>query len=200
MVNFLCVAGQMRSGKNEVGDHLCRRLGFKGASFARPVKDIFCKTFGVDMDFVEYWKVRDEAPPGFDRNVRQSLQFIGDGFRKIKPTVWVDYAFSNNPSGSCFTDGRYFNELSEIRLHGGLNILVWRPHHENHDSNESEAHMGRVVKWFVSSEIPEGRISGMCPSAPEGCGLIDFFVVNDGTISDLEDKLDRLVLSEIYAG
>jgi hypothetical protein len=190
----------MRAGKNEAGDHLCERLGFKGASFASPVKEIFCRAFGVDMDFVETWKVRKEPPPGFKKNVRQSLQFIGDGFRSINPNVWVEYAFENTPKFSCFTDGRYVNELAEVRSNGGVNVLVWRPGHENDDSNESEAQIKRVVDWFVSSKVPEGRVSSIDASAPDGCRFVDFFLVNDGDVADLRIKLDEIVLPEVQTG
>jgi hypothetical protein len=188
------MAGQMRSGKNLAGEYICEKLGFGGASFARPVKEIFCSTFGVDMDFVEFWKVRDENPPGFNKTVRQALQFIGDGFRQINPNVWVDYAFANNPKKSCFTDGRYLNELSRVKSEGGINILVWRPGYENHDPNESESQIKRIVDWFVSEDISEGRVPRTCTEGPKGCEYIDFFVVNDGTSSDLLKKIDGFFL------
>jgi len=50
------------------------------ASFASNVKKVFCDTFDKDLDFVEKWKTNPEPPPGFSKNIRQSLQFIGDGF------------------------------------------------------------------------------------------------------------------------
>jgi hypothetical protein len=185
----------MRSGKNVVGEKICLEMGFSPASFAKPVKDIFCESFGVGLDFVEEWKVRDEPPPGFSKTVRQALQFIGDGFRQINPNVWVDYAFRNNPKKSCFTDGRYLNELAKVRSHGGFNVLLWRPGHENKDGNESEAQMGRMVEWFVSEGFPEGVViprSGM----PPGCELVDFFLVNDGTLDELLRKVDELLIPQ----
>lgn len=192
-MDFMCMAGQMRSGKNVVGDRLCADLGFSGASFARPVKEIFCRTFGVSMDFVEKWKVVDEPPPGFRKTVRQSLQFIGDGFREINPDVWVDYAFANSPKRSCFTDGRYVNELSRVRSEGGVNVLIWRPGHENKDGNESEAQMGRVVQWFVSKGFVDGFVE-TSDDMPAGCDKVDFFLVNDGTMEDLYQKVDDLLI------
>jgi hypothetical protein len=198
MTDFLCVAGQMRSGKNVVGDHICARAGFKPASFARPVKDIFCRSFGADLEFVETWKVKDQPPPGFKKSVRQALQFIGDGFREISPNVWVEYAFANSPLKSCFTDGRYVNELATVRNAGGLNILLWRPSHENNDANESEAQIRRVVDWFVSQGVRDSKVH--CSdrgNAPQGCDFVDFFIVNDGTLFDLYAKIDRIVLPHI---
>lgn len=204
MVDFICVAGQMRSGKNVVGDYICSRLGFTQASFASPVKDIFCRAFGKDLDFVEAWKVRQEPPPGFQKPVRQSLQFIGDGFRSIHPEVWVDYAFSNNPPKSCFTDGRYINELAKVRSKGGLNILLWRPDYENNDSNESEAQIKRIVDWFVAygrrhsvGGVVSGAVRVVAHDAPMGCEFVDFFVVNDGDLPSLYKKIDELVIPRI---
>lgn len=188
----------MRSGKNEVGEYLCGRLGFSPSSFARPVKEIFCRTFGVDMEFVETWKVIDSPPPGFKKTVRQSLQFIGDGFRGINPDVWVDYAFANSPRKSCFTDGRYMNELLSVRRSGGFNVLIWRPGHENADENESEAQMGNIVRWFIDCGYSTGRV---LPDStmPTGCDMVDFFLVNDGDVKDLRRKVDEFLIPEIQS-
>lgn len=193
-MKYVCMAGQMRAGKNVAGAHLCRRLGLSEASFARPVKEIFCRAFGVDMDFVEKWKVRDECPPGFSKTVRQALQFIGDGFRSINPNVWVDYAFGNNPPMSCYTDGRYVNELRRVREEGGINILLRRPDHENDCENESEAQIRRLVDWFVIKGYDEGPVVA---EGPHGCEFVDFFIVNDGSVSGLCEKLDRLVVPHL---
>ena len=130
IMKIISIAGQMRSGKNMTGEYLCEKIKFKPASFANPVKKIFCDAFGVDIDFVEKWKVEQNFPPNFEKNVRQSLQFIGDGFRQIKSDVWIDYAIKNNPDYSCYMDGRYINELSKVRQQNGINILVWRPGYE----------------------------------------------------------------------
>lgn len=186
----------MRAGKNITGDYICRNLGFKEASFARPVKEIFCLAFGVDMEFVERWKVVDECPPGFNKTIRQTLQFIGDGFRESNPNVWVDYAFANNPEMSCYTDGRYINELRRVKKEGGINILLRRPSHENKCENESEAQIKRLTDWFVRSGSREGK-THLDHSAPEGCELIDFFIVNDGDVQSLYLKLERLVISHL---
>jgi hypothetical protein len=187
----------MRSGKNVTGEYICGKTNFAPASFARPVKEIYCRAFGVDMDFVEKWKVRDEIPPGFKKTVRQSLQFIGDGFREINSNVWVDYAFRNNPERSCYMDGRYLNELSRVRAEGGVNILIWRPKHENNDSNQSEAQIRPLVDWYAERRI-EGHVEMMDKSsAPSGCEFVDFFLVNDDDIPSLHRKIDRLVMPKI---
>jgi len=197
MTNYLCISGQMRSGKNVTGDYICKKLNYTEASFAKPVKDIFCQAFGVDLNFVEEWKVKKENPPGFQKTVRETLQFIGDGFRNSNSNVWVDYAFKNNKIYSCYTDGRYVNELIRIRKEGGINILLRRPDYENECENESEAQIRRLVDWFVSKKI-EGNVRHFSKeNAPEGCFFVDFFIVNDGSVQDLYSKIDKFVIPEI---
>jgi hypothetical protein len=191
-MNLFCVSGQMRSGKNVTGEHIANKFNINTASFAKPVKDIFCRTFGVDVDFVEKWKVIDEPPPGFKKTVRQALQFIGDGFRQINPDVWVDYAFENNNPDSCYTDGRYINELFRIKKEKGINVLLYRPSHVNNDINESEAQIKRLTNWFIEQNM-QGDVRNICKdNCEKGCELVDFFIVNDGSLKDLYFKLDEI--------
>lgn len=184
----------MRSGKNVTGDYISDALGIKTASFAKPVKEIFCNTFGVDIEFVEKWKVIDAPPPGFKMSVRQGLQFIGDGFRQINPDVWINYAFQNNSHDSCYTDGRYINELARVKKEGGQNILLYRPSHVNNDANESEAQIKRLVDSFLDKSI-EGDVRNFSKNhcAP-GCEFVDFFIINDSDLKGLFSKLNRMVL------
>ena len=174
-MKLIAVSGQMRNGKNEIGEYICEKMNFNPTSFATPVKKIFCDAFSVDIDFVETWKVNQQPPEGFKKNVRQALQFIGDGFRQIYPDVWVEYAIKNNPEYSCFMDGRYINELQKIKQKGGINILVWRPGYENDDPNQSEAQIRPLVDWFADSGV-EGCVRKIKDNslAPNGCGYIDF--------------------------
>lgn len=196
-MNLFCVSGQMRSGKNVTGEHIAWKLNINTASFAKPVKEIFCKTFNVNIDFVEKWKVIDQPPPGFKKPVRQAWQVIGDGFRQINSDVWVDYAFNNNDPETCYTDGRYINELFRVKKQGGLNVLLYRPSHVNNDSNESEAQIKKLVDWFVSNSI-EGDIRNLNKNDFEqGCELVDFFIVNNSSLDDLYSKIDRIILSNL---
>lgn len=194
-MKLFCVSGQMRSGKNVTGDHLADKLQIETASFAKPVKDIFCRTFGVDADFIEKWKVVDEPPPGFKKTVRQALQFIGDGFRQINPDVWVDYAFNNNNLNSCYTDGRYINELFRVKKEKGFNILLYRPSHVNNDTNESEAQIKRLADWFLSQSLEGDVRDAFKENCEKGCELVDFFIVNEGSLIDLYSKIDSMILS-----
>lgn len=196
-MKMIAIAGQMRNGKNEIGEYICKKINYTPVSFATPVKKIFCDAFSVDMNFVEEWKVKAEPPKLFNKNVRQALQFIGDGFRQIYSDVWVDYAIKNNPDYCCYMDARYINELYKIKERGGINILVWRPGFENNDANQSEAQIKPLLDWYISKNV-EGDVNHIDKKdSPSGCEYIDFFIINDGTLENLYNKVDNLILSKI---
>lgn len=192
----ICISGQMASGKNVVGEYICDKTQFELASFAKPVKDIFCQAFDVDQEFIEKWKRKDEIPEGFSKNIRKSLQFIGNGFREIKDDVWVSYAMKNNPEHSCYTDGRYINELKKIKENRGINILLWRPGHENNDTSPSESQIKFLVDWFIDKKI-EGDVSSICHKSNSPFDYIDYFLINDSTIANLHEKIDSMIISNI---
>jgi hypothetical protein len=180
------IAGQMQNGKDTVADYLAEKIGWGRYAFATGVKEVYCDAFGVDLDFIEKWKTNPEPPPGFDMPVRQGLQFIGDGFRKIVPTIWVDRCFRElEVAGpTVLSDVRYMNEA--IAINGvnerrampegdlqaeveraededdietlGLTVLVWRPGKENTDPNGSEAQMRPYMEWCRDTGY-EGWIS-----------------------------------------
>ncbi len=199
---FVCgVSGQMQMGKSLTAERLVLKLNqnviWKCAAFAYSVKKIFCDTFNVDLDFVEKWKVIPESPPGFDMPVRQSLQFIGDGFRKIKSTIWLDLAFRDKSSPIIFGDCRYLNEISRIKQEGGLNILVIRPDRLNNDPNGSEAEIRPYIDWFLAYFGTDRKFVDLTKFdyGYTDCGLedirkIDCFLINDSSKEEFEQLVD----------
>ena len=193
-MRLLACAGQLRQGKDVTADYLAKRLGWGRGSFASNVKRIFCETFGADLDFIEKWKTVPEPPPGFKIPVRQALQFIGDGFRSIKDGIWIEMLLRDPEISLIISDVRYRNELYAVRNRGGLNILIYRPGFINDDPNDSESQIRGFVEYFLRSGC-EGKID----SAPGDFGLVDFFLVNDGSLDDLYLKIDRLILPHLKA-
>jgi hypothetical protein len=186
-------------------------ISWERDAFATNVKKVFCNTFGVDLDFVEKWKVIEEAPPGFEMPVRKALQFIGDGFRKIQPNIWLDLGFrSRNPK--IISDVRYINEFRRVKQEGGLNILVCRPDRLNNDPNGSEAQIRPYIDWCLKvykvygtnkkffvvdkeyvRQLRERHDQGddWCP--PLYMEEIDLFCVNDTTKEAFEEVVDKEV-------
>jgi len=209
MAFVIGVASQAQHGKDTLADRLCERLNIKSEgkwhrrAFASNVKRVFCETFAVDSDFVEKWKVKPENPPGFDMPVRQSLQFIGDGFRKIMAKIWMDLTFRDTLP-KIISDVRYINEFKRVKAEGGLNILMVRPDRLNDDPNGSEAEIRPYLDWCLKAFSPTTKfvdlrdvdyetLDGILPEAvkpPEGMNQFDAFVRNDGTIEELYETID----------
>jgi hypothetical protein len=206
MNKIIGFAGQMRSGKDTCADYLALKLNnsssfsWSRVAFATGVKKVFMDVFDKDIEFIEKWKTNIECPEGFDKNIRQALQFIGDGFRSIKNDIWMDLLFrEQNPI--IISDGRYINELARIKAEGGLNVLVWRPGFENSDPNPSESQIRPVVDFFKQLDI-EGPVQDKFISLtyadkmalPNGVELIDYFIKNDGSLESLYNKIDERLI------
>jgi len=195
----------MGMGKDEAADYLKNRLRrheeyFRWA-FANAVKDVFCMAFRVDKDFIEKWKREPEPPPGYLKKMREALQFIGDGFREIKPDIWIELAL-NRWGNLIISDARYINELEAVHKRGGINILIYRPGYLNDDPNGSEAQIRPLLEWCRDSYQSEGPVnylmgrghSFMGKKPPYGMEFVDAFIINDGTLEDLFAKIDEHIL------
>lgn len=206
------IAGQKQNGKDTLGDHLIVRLNENGESWkksalAKPVKQIFADTFDVTLDFIEEWKVKSEIPPGFNATVREGLQMIGDGYRKLKKDIWIDIAYRDKTRDLVFSDVRYINELLKNRQEGGINILVVHPDRVNYDENESESQMRSFAllalqiwkdKNFVDISKFDFELIQICTNeesfkmhAKEKMSIFDFCIFNKGTVQDFYNLIDE---------
>jgi hypothetical protein len=190
------VGGQARSGKDTLGRHLVRRLNEAGnlgswerGGFADPVKRMFMDAFDVSEGFVESWKTRAEPPPGFQMPVRACLTLIGDGFRRMRPTVWIDKLFRSAPGHRVVTDVRYLNEVQGIRDRGGVVILLYRPGFASDLPTPSEQELVPLVRQLLGLGT-EGPVRGT--DLP-----CDYFLINDGSVDDLYRKADERVLPDL---
>jgi hypothetical protein len=206
MAFVIGVAGQAQHGKDTLSDRLAEKLnekiGFRSGgdkwthnfdhlwtrvAFAENVKKVYEDTFGKTREFVEEWKVKPESPPDFDMTVRKSLQFIGDGFRKICPTIWMDLVFRRAVGPIIISDVRYVNEFLRVKEEGGMNILVGRTALLNDDPNGSEAQIRPYVKYcldrFGGKDKPDVvQLKHYSHDGPEHMDKFDLFVKNDNTL------------------
>ena len=188
------LASQAQMGKNVVGDYLLGKLDFdfELRAFAKGVKQIFAETFDVSYEFIEEWKVKDEVPPGFQMPVRKGLQFIGDGCRNIRNTIWIDLALRDD-APKIMTDVRYPNEFIRIKQEGGFNVLLARPSKLNYDPNGSEALIRPYVEWALAN-LKSGSLDEQpLESAPDGMVNFDYFIRNDGTLEELYANVDKMI-------
>lgn len=193
MNKYIAIGGQFGNGKDIVGDVLVKCLNqdpqerwIKNA-FAEHLKVICGLIFGVDREFIEHWKRKEQSPPGWVRNMRDTLIWIGDGARDSDPGVWMNRVFDRKDN-QVICDTRYLNELLCGKRHDSFNILVWRPGHENNKPNRSETELYfNITRGFIQQGI-RGKVKHP---------LVDYFVVNDkspeGLVSDLETDLVPLI-------
>ena len=211
------VAGQMQAGKDSLADHLCYSLNKRSSvvwtrsAFAKAVKRIFMEAFDKDAAYIEKWKVISEPGPDLDMSVRKGLQFIGDGFRKIKSNVWIDLMFKEPDAPRIISDCRYPNELKAIKERGGFTILVVHPNRINYDPNGSEAEMRpyalyalQVAKrinysYFEPKKYPLPKRNKFIAvlfrlfgdvQEPEQWNNVDYVIINDNSLRDFYDRID----------
>lgn len=204
MFKTVGIGGQLMSAKDTAADYLATKLStlchtpWKRNAFANKVKETFELAFNKDRDFIEKWKRLEIPPPGFNKNIRQCLIGIGDGFRQMHPNIWIEQAFQNLDSHQIISDCRYINECNYIRSQGGICILLWRPGFMNSLQNPSEQEYMPFIRkcldsqsWVTGQERwqPfEGEIS-------ENMEIpFDYFLRNEGTIEDLYRKIDDSII------
>lgn len=202
MIKTLAFASQAGMGKDTCADYVFSKLkienNWKRASFAQGVKEVYCDYFNKDTKFIESWKRIKDCPPGMTMPVRESLQFIGDGFRKINPDVWVDRCFSKHKNEDIIlSDVRYISEAKAIKNRGGINVLLFRPDYLNDDPNLSESQIRPFCEWCAKTQV-DGAINFNKLNPPSAIGYFDYFINNNGTIEELYEKLDRILLSDRY--
>lgn len=198
-MKLVCFSAQLGTGKDVAADYLCPKLNdlnlgrWERTAFADAVKNLFCNAFGVDRNFIENWKRNPEPPPRMEKNVRQALQFIGDGFRTIQGDIWIEIALREENKQFVLSDSRYINEARHVHHKGGINVVLYRPGFLNDDPNPSEAQIRPIVEWCLNTQ-KEGAINHNIGNGPDGIEFYDYFLMNDGTIDDFYSKIDRLLI------
>ena len=131
------------------------------------------------------------APTPAIKNVRHSLMFIGDGFRQIKPSTWVELLFNKFPGENLvISDGRYFSECDAVRNRKGINIAVWRKDYENDIEHPSESQLKPDI-MALKEAIPKGGEVTIKDSP------FDWFLVNDDTVERIYERIDQDLLPYI---
>jgi hypothetical protein len=160
------------------------------ASLGLAVKEIFAEHFGVSLEFIEEWKVREDIPTGFDAPIRMGLTTIGDAWRNIKRDIWIQKLFSRHRGNLVISDCRYINEAEHIQANNGVTILVWRPGHENTTPSRSEQELMPFVYQLV--DYPEGPIKD--DTIP-----FDLWLKNDGSLKEWFGKIEDIVIPYFFS-
>jgi len=204
MYKTIGIGGQLANGKDETANYLAERLNslckesWKRNAFANKVKEVFELSFNKTREWVEEWKRIEECPPGFIKNVRQCLIGIGDGFRQMKPDIWLELAFINQEKHQIISDCRYINECNHIRKNGGITILIWRDGYLNSLPNASEQEFVPFIRKCLETQswgTGDIKWKPFEGEIPEDMNLpFDIFLRNERGINDLKRKVDTIVI------
>jgi hypothetical protein len=116
---------------------------------------------------------------------RHAMQFLGGEFANATyPHIYAERAarvakeWHEEKEGNIalITDLRFVSNLRACKDAGGIVIMVERPGNVNGLSGEAAGHMSEVER-----------------RKPEFLDLVDITIINDGTLNDLETKVEALV-------
>ncbi len=178
-MRILAISGYAQNGKDTVAGLLRDSLKADGNSvlvthYADLLK-YMCRTF-FDWDGNK------------DENGRHILQYVGtDIIRKQAPDFWVDFVssvltyFNENWDYVLIPDTRFPNEIDKLLSNGFdvTHIRVIRPNFESSLTEEQKNHPSETALDNVSP---------------------DFYIYNEGSIDELQIKIDEWIKENLYRG
>lgn len=178
---IICMSGKAGSGKDTVAKILVEKYGFLRMALADPLRDIVQLVFCLDHDSVWDRDLR-ELPLKFlpQWTVRKLLQYIGtEMFRtNILADIWIrNFLQRAEPfSNYIITDVRFPNELDGAKEKFG----------------------GKILSVEVVRKGCEGKNIGLPNHESERYKIpADIIIENDGTLEELNDKVEKLIVSKL---
>ncbi|SEG15507.1 deoxynucleotide monophosphate kinase family protein [Marinobacterium lutimaris] len=177
-MKLIGIAGRANSGKDTLAGLILEHVTGQQRAFADPLRRAAMEIFGLTLEQMTDRDLKEKVIPYWGYSPRQVLQLLGtESIRDVfGPDTWVKRAAlgleellavdaDERYDGDVvvFTDCRFAEEARWIRQSGGVVIHITRP--------------GLAAVHGHVSEMP----------LPEA--LIDFVVVNDGSIDDLRHQV-----------
>lgn len=206
--------GFISSGKDTAADYLVNYHEFRRESFASTLKDAIANIFGWDRILLEgrtkearewretvdqWWAKRLNMP---ELTPRWILQHWGTEVCRnyFHDDIWIaslENKLKKIKDNIVISDVRFPNEMKAIRNSGGIVVRIkrgpdpeWYEHAVN--ANKGDKHLG----WAIGKHRLEQL--GIHSSETAWVGLpVDHEITNDGTISELFEKLEVLVRSRV---
>lgn len=180
----IALTGRMRSGKSTIADYLWLTHGFAKVSFASSLK------LTADRLFSHlYEPIYDGRAIREYRKPRALLQELGQKLREIDEDVWIKQAeqsmrvFENyrTTAGIVIDDLRQPNEYEWARANGFVIVRVIAP---ETDRIERAIELGDDFDIADLTHETESYIDTF---------EVDYEIVNDGSIEDLERKVGEII-------
>ena len=178
---IICMSGKAGSGKDTVAKILVEKHSFLRMALADPLRDIVQLVFCLDHDSVWDRDLR-ELPLKFlpQWTVRKLLQYVGtEMFRtNILADIWIRN-FLQRAEPFCnyvITDVRFPNELDGAKEKFG----------------------GKILSIEVVRKGCEGKDIGIPNHESERYRIpADIIIENDGTLEELNEKVEKIVAEKI---
>lgn len=193
-MSLIGIVGQAGHGKDTIGDILHSKYKFVKCALADPLKEGICKTVFGFTDEQLYTQLGKEKIDDFWYvSPREVMQFVGtDLFReqmgKLLPVAekefWLEVFRKKRNDlikklgyvpNMVVTDIRFKNEAEFIQRHGGIIWKVQRDvgSHVQFLSDPTRSHISEQEQLEITN--------------------IDELIMNNGTIEELEQKIDVLI-------
>lgn len=177
---LLGLAGAAGSGKDEAAAYLEAQHGFEVLAFAWPLKEglvVMLREFGLSLEHFQSRELKEAPLAAIGHSPRMLLQTLGTewGRELVHRDLWVRIAAARlhrlraeqHAPAIAFSDVRFPNEQAWIRDQGGDVWAVQRP-------------ITRGVRPHTSEHELD-------------LNAVDRWILNDGTVEVLHERIDRLV-------
>ena len=176
----ILVVGKMGSGKSQVATYLCKNYGYKHFAIAQWLKDLVHKHYNLPKD-VSKGHIVNGKP------VRQLYQEVGEKFRQIDRDWHIDeliLKLQDNEEPFIIDDIRMKREIEKLSKHFECTtIMIESPEIKRVERLcLRDAYLPSPTQLNNTSEIEVDMITD-----------IDFTIVNDGSIADLEMEVDEII-------
>jgi len=213
MKQIIGIVGLIGSGKDTISDRLTIEHDWVRLSFSSKLKDTVSQIFGWDREMLEgrttesrHWREQEdswwaEVLQIENLTPRWVLQYWGTEVcrRGFHQDIWIrslERQIIDTEKNVIITDARFTNEIDIIHSLGGKVIRVKRgpdPQWFEHavivnTCDQSDYRWDDSNRFLKQSNIHESERAWV--GAP-----VDYVVENDGTIENLNEKINKIVRS-----
>lgn len=176
-LKLIGVHGKARSGKDTIANHLVDEHGFVRTAFADPLKAASAVLFGWPVDLAFSDEIKVYKSPLWDITGRTAFQRLGDAMKiGFGTDFWIkrwacEYARLKDKHSIVVADVRTNAEADMIRGLGGIILHLER--------------RGAGLSGLEGMHSSEAGITFNRST--------DLRIENNGTLSELEDEINRIV-------
>lgn len=198
------IIGNIGSGKDTIAEYLVSKYEYDRDSFAKPLKDAISAIFGWNRFLLEgqtkesrewreqvdeWWATRLDIPHLTPRWILQNwgTEVCRHGFHS---DIWIASLEKrlSITTKVVISDCRFNNEIDVLKQSGGKIIQVTRGMSSHWEKHEVAAANGDLEAIQLLKELGIHESEWAWRSAKP-----DFVIVNNGTIEELYEDIDRII-------